>query len=1191
MGTTAIAGSIKNTQDKDGMLKRALERIIQLYTDKSHFVFELLQNAEDAEARVVRFVQYKDHLEVMHDGRPFTKANLDSLCDIGKSDKIGNLNQIGEFGVGFKSVFGICDTVRLYSVPMRFRDQLRIGDAVPFAVEITDFINPEDIAETTVDSRFTTKFIFPYAVGRQFSGYDTVDDLNKAVASRLQNLGITTLLFMKNLETIEYEINLDTGIPIKGEYLLEKEVINDHCIMASAIGFSSHSEEEISYLRFTRPVDNVSMRTVDIAFPVKKLNDGKYECQKPKSPYVSVYFPTETESKLNFIVQGPYRTTPNRSSIPADDKDNRHLATETAFLLRDSLLELRELGKLDMSFVKALPLTEQSFESYNLFYPLYEMVKSLFSFQELIPSLNGSYTSARFAKIARQEKLAALIPDDLLTSLVTDGNHYHWLPTFLTETNREYEQVYRFLIVDLGISVVRPEDLRIYFSNNPSFLPQMTDDWLVSLYTLLENIPNAFSRKTNEANLLTANIIKTSTGEFVSACRRTEDRQYISNVFVPTERIQSSDINFVDTNIYNQCRHFFDNVLQIQKPNEYAFIINDIKKRYSRSGTIDEEHHIADVKALLKYIKYDEYKSEVESVIKNHMVLKCKEGQVQSPFENWVYLPVSTNGVSIEEYFKNVKKSVFFVDVGFYTQYGIQMEDLLIFGVKNSILTGDTNKEGIYETGKRGNQPTWWTPGEFCWKFNLDGINDVLKYISDKPNEKDSIIKSQVIFKILMDNEPKLRGTVRIGGNTPNLENETCDLIKTLRGEKIIGWNGKWLFTHSMELVSQKDVSKHDISTDIYGKIKIDTEIYEMLGFRKTESDQVDDLKKTIPQEQLDAFFESELRQRFGISSSDLTARFGEKSQSTSIEEEDSYSFPVVRVKNWESLKKHAAEMLTYADPVKYESVIRRIRVSDHPKEAIAYLHGMYRYDGLFKYACQLCQDTCSSIERVQLFEDNKVELDPMNLCMCPNCAAKYRKLRPNNVIMSSFKQRIIEFNVHSIDDSLPIKIKWYGNDEIWFTQTHLAEIQELIKLSDEVNYANEKATGKQPVALTSIKRQVTPSDTDVVTKDPQPVPNTPKNSSLQQTSDTKTGMKPTAILIKKGTGQRIIPGAKPFSNTVAQGKKRHLREGDTVEVKDKGVCTVSKLSPGWVRVKSKDKKESWYPYPSSYDNGNIKLL
>lgn len=106
-----IADKIIIGQDKDGMLRRALERIIQLYTDKSHFIYELLQNAEDAEATCIRFDQYEDRLEVLHDGKPFTTENLQGLCDIGKSDKITNLNQIGEFGVGFKSVFSICDSV------------------------------------------------------------------------------------------------------------------------------------------------------------------------------------------------------------------------------------------------------------------------------------------------------------------------------------------------------------------------------------------------------------------------------------------------------------------------------------------------------------------------------------------------------------------------------------------------------------------------------------------------------------------------------------------------------------------------------------------------------------------------------------------------------------------------------------------------------------------------------------------------------------------------------------------------------------------------------------------------------------------------------------------------------------------------------------------------------------------------
>ena len=126
----------------------------------------------------------------------------------------------------------------------------------------------------------------------------------------------------------------------------------------------------------------------------------------------------------------------------------------------------------------------RSFDSYNLFYPLYEKVKQLLGSEELIPCNDGNYVSVKYAKIARQEKLASLLKDDLLTSLVNDGNDYHWLPTFLTETNREYEQVYRLLTGELKINVVRPEDLRILFAKNPVFLPKRDDDWIAELYLI-----------------------------------------------------------------------------------------------------------------------------------------------------------------------------------------------------------------------------------------------------------------------------------------------------------------------------------------------------------------------------------------------------------------------------------------------------------------------------------------------------------------------------------------------------------------------------------------------------------------------------------------------------------------------------------------------------------------------------------
>lgn len=1051
-----IADRVKTAQDKDGMLRRALERIIQLYTDKSHFVYELLQNAEDAEAKSIKFVQFPDRLEVFHDGKPFTSANLQGLCDIGKSDKVDNLNQIGEFGVGFKSVFGICDTVRLYSAPDHFRDRID-SDAVPFAVEILDFTRPEDIPEEPIPKAYTTRFVFPFAVGHTFSGFQTIAALIDTLARKLQNLGITTLLFMKHLEIIEYEIETSDE-PITGEYLLEKEEINDHCTKVSALGISEKEKadpdaaEMISYLKFSRKLEKYPLRTVDIAFPIKE-EDGVYRCIKAPNPFVSVYFPTETESKLDFIVQGPYRTTPNRSSIPAEDEDNIMLAQETAILLRQSILELKDAGKLNMSFVKALPISEERFETFSLFLPLYETVSALFRTTAIIPSNSGNYVHARYARITRSEQLAAVLTDSLLTQLINDGHNYSWLPTYLTETNREYKPVRDFLTGDLGVSVIQAEDMRRLIAANPKFLPEQTDDWLVELYGFFESNPAAFSKAT-------VDIVKTATGEFAAPFRR-EGKSYIPNVFLPSPRIHSTDIHFVDQAIYNKCRAFFDDVLQLQKPNEYEFLIKDIEKRYTSGYVFNGDQHIEDVKALLKYVKYEDYNDEVTRIIRDILTIRCSDGKMRSTYSVRIFLPISPDGINIEAYYRNLGQNVFFVDLDYYSLHDIDPDKLVVLGVRSSILVGDNITFGTYDTGSRGKQPDWWTSGDFRWQLSADALKEVLKYISSHPTAKDTILKSQAIMRMLVNNEARLCGRVNIGGSiVPNKENEPCEMIHILRGERMLGWNGKWIFTESGELVAPKAISKHDISTAYYGRIKPDSVIFKLLGFKRTEADEVDDLKKTVPQEKLDAFFEMELRQRYGISSADLNERYGEAGRTDEPVEEVRLPFPSLNVKSWDALRKHAVEMLIYADPVRYEERIRSIRVSNHPREAKAYLQNMYRHEGnnRFKFACQLCHETCSSFEATEVFLKPETELDPVNLCLCPNCAAAYRRLRANEEIMRNIRKAFLTKSEADIENGDYVVVPLDDDDALWFTQTHFAEIRELIRLEEEVKTTKVEA-------------------------------------------------------------------------------------------------------------------------------------
>lgn len=1053
-----IVADVKNGQNKDDMLYRALERIIQLYTDKSHFVYELLQNAEDADATRIKFIQYPDRLEVFHDGKPFTTANLQGLCDIGKSDKANNLNQIGEFGVGFKSVFGVCDKVLLYSAPDHFRDKPD-EDSRPFAIEIRDFINPEYISEEPMPSEYTTRFVFPYAIGRTFSGFTTKEALVNTLSRKLKNLGITTLLFMKNLKLIEYQIQLGEK-PVEGKYSLDKKEINDHCLLVSAYGTTDekrsdgNSEETVSYLKFSRPVHKYPQRTVDIAFSIRQDKDGSYQCIRAKSPYVSVYFPTETESKLDFIVQGPYRTTPNRSSIPAEDEDNIQLAKETAILLRESILELKESGKFNMSFVRILPISEEKFEFFNLFLPLYETVRDLFRSEAVIPSKSGKYICAESAKIPRTEYLATVFTDSLLTQLINDGRQYYWLPMFLTGRNRDNMPIFDYMTKELNIPVVHPEGLRTYFVSNPKFLTKRTDDWLVELYEMFRNIPSEFHQPKNGPNFSTVDIVKTESGVFVAPLRK-EGETYVPNVFLPSPNIHSTDIHFVNKKIYDRCHLFFDTTLHLQEPKEPELLIKGIEKRYESGFVFNAEQHITDVNALLKYAENYEYKDEIARIIKYRLLLRCTDGEMRRAFaySPRMFVPINSEGINIEAYFRNIKSNIVFVDLDFYKTHDIDEKKLVKLGVRNSLLTGKDEFFGTLYAGSRGKSPDWWTTGVFRWKLSIEALESVLKYISEHPLAKDSLLKSQAIMKVLVDNETRLSGRVDIKSTVgSSRDNESCEMIKILCGKGMGGWNGKWLYTESGELVSPKDVSRHEISASIYGNfteiIKSDSIILKLLGFKRTEADEVEDLKKKVSPETLEAYLVSEMRSRYGISIADLNARFVDTGRYVEVTEEIRPSFPSLNVRSWESLRKHAAEMLIYADPVRYEERVRRIRVSFRPREAKAYLKNMYRLEGNnYMFACQLCHDNCFDFEIAEVFLKPETELDPINLCLCPKCATTYRKFRANGEVMKKVCEAFLTKSDEDIEADDHVVISIDDDNELWFTQTHFAEIRELMRL------------------------------------------------------------------------------------------------------------------------------------------------
>lgn len=79
-----------------------------------HFLYEILQNADDCKATKVKIEITSDRICFSHNGRPFNLKDLFSICGLGlssneRSSNESENNRIGKFGVGFKTVFPFCD--------------------------------------------------------------------------------------------------------------------------------------------------------------------------------------------------------------------------------------------------------------------------------------------------------------------------------------------------------------------------------------------------------------------------------------------------------------------------------------------------------------------------------------------------------------------------------------------------------------------------------------------------------------------------------------------------------------------------------------------------------------------------------------------------------------------------------------------------------------------------------------------------------------------------------------------------------------------------------------------------------------------------------------------------------------------------------------------------------------------------
>lgn len=149
--------------------------------------------------------------------------------------------------------------------------------------------------------------------------------------------------------------------------------------------------------------------------------------------------------------------------------------------------------------------------------------------------------------------------------------------------------------------------------------------------------------------------------------------------------------------------------------------------------------------------------------------------------------------------------------------------------------------------------------------------------------------------------------------------------------------------------------------------------------------------------------------------------------------------------------------MFAFARPVQYEYLLRRVRTSN-PNTSRTYLMGHYKVYDAYKYACQMCHGFYPNVDACQIEEHPKDELEPLHVLLCPNCTRVFQALRRDNRAYSSFIRYFHTITREEIECDSIVKVN-FGDHEIWFTQTHIAEISELVKLRKSVEKENPNPT------------------------------------------------------------------------------------------------------------------------------------
>lgn len=769
---------------------RGVQRsVVDKYSDQAHFIYELLQNADDVKATTATFRLEDNGLYFIHNGSVlFSVSNPQNEEADTKNGKLGHINaitsiansnktdtSIGKFGVGFKAVFQYTEKPHIYDPKIQFKIERFI---VPHMLDAN--LEWREYSETV--------FFFPFD-RKEKQPQESHDE----ILEKLKALEFP-VLFLSSLKSVSFK-----AADVTGEYAKEvTRIIKQGGITVEWITLVlelSGGRTAQRLLLFTRNSGSGHPCSVGYAL-------GENGRLMPIDRPAFCFFPTKEVTNLNFILHAPFLLTDSREGIKAGEKHNNELIEQLAELAANSLPILRDEKLIDDGLLEIIPYDDARFSWPGdrrkiSFRPFLTAIKDKLQTDTLLPAAKMEYSSKSRSYWASDADLVGLFSDEQLVQL-TGTKNAHWV--FPSLGKKEVLNAKKNALADYidgGDARSRKEPNLIVSSLDPEavlkkitadFIVTQSQEWLHKLYAYLSE------RDSYKKSVKNKPIFLDQDGNAVPAFD--DNGQLV--LFLPDDDIEGYTTVNNELLSNEATREFIEN-FGVKNPSLCDEIYNKILPAYETKKCIDKTSHFTKFFRYFKECPNDKI-SEFIHLIKDKNFLHSTiddDPEVYWEMGEDLYLPTPelkawfetkpyTGFLCLDKYLDMVDEKDHSILAEFFEKLGVRKTPCV---VRSKISSAELGGQSVSRVGRSH---------EYEDRY-LDGCKEVIASIN--------ATRSFLLWRVLAsaDQFHSLKGRHTWFYYSPQKE-----YFKSTEERRLL--TAKWILNKSGELVSANAVTIQTLS-------------------------------------------------------------------------------------------------------------------------------------------------------------------------------------------------------------------------------------------------------------------------------------------------------------------------------------------------------------------------------------------